>query len=535
MSFNLPAGPTLFKNVSLTIAKQKIGLVGRNGVGKSTLFKLITGDLSPTSGAIETNGVIVCMPQDTTPFAEMTVADLLGYSEKLNALSRIEQGMGGSDDFETLNDDWLVKEHLKQQLSLFGLENTPYHSMINSLSGGELTRLLLTKIFSSKADFLLLDEPTNHLDKEGRMLLQAAIRAWPGGIIVASHDRELLNQVDEIIEISSQGVTCFGGNYEFYKEQKECLSNARNNQLLAAENFLTKTKQSVQSSKEKHEQRQAKGKELRKRRDQPKILLDAMKNRSTASKKALLIRHNRMLDSAQEKLRIAKEQCEQMDEINVSLPKTCVPNGKIILEIKDCTFAYSKSDQPIINGLNLIIQGPERIAFVGNNGSGKTTLIKLILDSLEIKCQQDTLLLKPSYGTIKLSTTRISYLDQKVEQLNPELTILDNFLQLNPEADLNQAYAGLAQFLFKNTAALKVVKQLSGGEKLRALLASLLLSSNPPQLLILDEPTNHLDLQSILSIESILKNFQGAMIVISHDQDFLNAVGVEKVISTFKT
>ena len=249
------------------------------------------------------------------------------------------------------------------------------------------------------------------------------------------------------------------------------------------------------------------------------MLLDAMENRSTASQGSLLIRSNRMLDAAHEKLRFAKEQLEIQDEIHISLPKTYVPNGKMILEIEHLIFCYHQTTEPLISDFSLTIQGAERIALCGENGSGKTTLIKLILNQL-----------KPSHGKIYLGTERINYLDQHASQLNPELSILDNFLQLNVDATENEAYQALAQFLFKNVSANKLVKYLSGGEKLRALLACTLKSSNPPQLLILDEPTNHLDLNSMKSIESALKNYQGAMIVISHDQTFLESITVERII-----
>lgn len=519
MSFNLPTGYAIFNNFNLALSKQKIGLVGKNGIGKSTLIKLIAGELLPSSGSILMEGKIAVVPQNPRFSSDLTVAEILGCEDKLNALYRIEQGSVEPNDFSILNDDWMIKERLEKQLTLFGLEVVSPYAKLKRLSGGELTRLLLTKAFSSNADFLLLDEPTNHLDIHARQQLYQAIQKWQGGLIVASHDRTLLNLMDEIVEISSLGVSSFGGNYDAYKEQKKCLINARQNQFLEAKNFLEKTKRSIQLTKEKHEQRQAQGRVLRKRGDQPKMLLDAMENRSTSSQNSLLIRHNRMNDSAHEKLRIAKEQLEIVDRINVSLPKTNVPNGKVILEIENLTFSYNEINEPLINSFNLAIRGPERIAVCGVNGSGKTTLIKLILNQLQ-----------PCHGKIYVGTELINYLDQNANQLNPEITILENFLQLNSDAKENDAYQALAQFLFKNVSALNLVKHLSGGEKLRALLACTLMSNHPPQLLILDEPTNHLDINSTISIESALENYQGAMIVISHDQTFLESIGIERII-----
>jgi ATPase subunit of ABC transporter with duplicated ATPase domains len=471
MSFNLPTGHTIFNKLRLALAKQKIGLVGKNGIGKSTLIKLIAGELHPLSGSIHIEGTLDQVPQNPSISSELTVAGILGYEEKLNALHRIKQGSSDPNDFSILNDDWAIKDRLRKALKLFGLDMISQDMKLNMLSGGELTRLLLTKAFSSNADFLLLDEPTNHLDMYAREQLYHAIQKWEGGFIVASHDRTLLNLMDDIVEISSLGVSSFSGNYDAYKAQKECLTDTRQNQFFEAKKSLEKTKNSIQLTKEKHEQRQAQGRVLRKRGDQPKMLLDAMENRSTASQGSLLIRHNRMLDSAHEKLQIAKKQLELIDEIHVELPSTHVPNVKVILELEDLIFSYYEAREPLINNFNLMINGPERIALSGDNGSGKTTLIKLILNQLH-----------PAHGKIYLGTERVSYLDQNANQLNPDLSILENFMKLNGDAKENDAYQVLASFLFKNVTALKLVKHLSGGEKLRALLACTLMSNHPPQL-----------------------------------------------------
>jgi ATPase subunit of ABC transporter with duplicated ATPase domains len=519
MSFNLPNGKALFAKLNLAFARQKIGLVGNNGVGKSTLIKLITGELHPSSGSIQIDGTVAHLQQNPLFGPELTVAKVLGHEDKLNALQRIEEGGTDPNDFLTIDDDWLIKEKLKNELAMFDLDTLHHFSHLSTLSGGEFTKLMLTNAFLSNADFLLLDEPTNHLDSNACKKLYDAILKWQRGLIVVSHDRTLLNLMGGIVEITSLGISSFGGNYDFYKEQKEYLIHAKQNQYSDAKSFLEKTKRSIQLTKEKHEQRQVKGRDLRKRGDQPKMLLDAMENRSTSNQSSLSTLAVRMLNSAHEKLHLAKEQLEIQDEIHVSLPKTYVPNGKVILEIEHLNFRYHQTIVPLINDFSLTIQGAKRIALCGENGSGKTTLIKLILNQL-----------KPSHGKIFLGTERINYLDQHASQLKPELSILDNFLQLNVDATENEAYQALAQFLFKNSSALKLVKHLSGGEKLRALLACILKSSHPPQLLILDEPTNHLDLNSMKNIECALKNYQGAMIVISHDQTFLESIAIEKMI-----
>lgn len=519
ISYTLPPDTVIFDNVTLVFAQFKTGLVGKNGIGKSTLIKLITGELVPDSGSIQISGYVAYVPQNPIISHDATVAGLLECEVKLKALHRIEQGSMDEEDFQHLNEDWDIEKRMRSELRAFSLDHLAFHHPVTCLSGGELTRLLLTKAFSSHADFLLLDEPTNHLDSHARKLLYDAIKAWQGGLIIVSHDRTLLNLMDEIVELSSAGASHFGGNYDHYKEQKEYLLHAREQQLIDARKFLKQTKQTIQLTKEKHQQRQARGEVLRRQGGQPKILLDAMENRSTASQGSLLIRHNRMLGNAEEKLRIAHESIEINNRISVDLPKTKVANGKLILKIENLTFSYPDCETPLIQRFNLTLQGPARVSLSGSNGSGKTTLIKLILNELQ-----------PSHGDIYIGTHQVKYLDQKAEILNPNLTILDNFLRLNDDATVNDAYRYLAQFLFKNITALKLVKHLSGGEQWRALLACTLMSNHPPQLLILDEPTNHLDIDSIESIESALKNYQGALMIISHDQPFLNAIGMERII-----
>lgn len=520
LSFVLPTGKPLFEQLSFAISKHKTGLVGKNGVGKSTLIKLITSELIPASGSILIEGRIAYVPQNPVIHPGITVASLLGFEEKLQAFQRISEGSIDEHDYAILNEDWYVEERLQQQLQAFGLNHLPYHRPLTLLSGGEITRLLLAKVFFSDADFLLLDEPTNHLDKLAREQLYDAIQKWKGGLIVISHDRALLNLMEEIIELNTLGASCYGGNYDFYAEQKIIEKKARELQLHDAKKLMQKTKKSIQGSREKHEQKQSYGRELRKSGSIDKMAANSKKGRSERTQSKLLIKEERLLNQAETQIQSARDSIEITEEITIDLPATKVPNGKMILDIENFTFSYPNSTVAIINNFNLILQGPERIALTGSNGSGKTTLINLILGALN-----------PLSGRIKIGTEYVSYLDQKASLLIPELSVLDNFLRLNPDAKEHDAYRSLAPFLFKNVAALKCVKDLSGGERLRALLACVLMSTRPPQLLILDEPTNHLDLQSIESVESALKNYQGAMIVISHDQRFLENVGVERVIS----
>jgi ATPase subunit of ABC transporter with duplicated ATPase domains len=523
MSFNLHDGTVLFNELTLAISRHKTGLVGRNGIGKSTLIKLILGELSPHSGSIQVEGRLAYVPQNLIYASDTTIAQVLGCEDKLNALQRIKQGSTDDRDYLMLEDDWDIEDRIQKQLAVFGLSSIPYHSQLKILSGGEKTRLLLARTFLSDADFLLLDEPTNHLDASARQELYHAIQQWEGGLIVISHDRMLLNLMEEIVELTTLGAACYGGNYDAYENQKTIEKSAKEKQLHDAKKLLQKAKATVQLSREKHEQKQSYGRELKRSGSIDKMAADSKKGRSERTQSKLLIKEERLMSQAGSQLQSIREKIEIDEVINVDLPATIVPNGKVILDIEGLVFAYPDAKNTIIKDFNLTVVGPERIALVGDNGSGKTTLIKLILQELQ-----------PKSGKIYVGTGLVSYLDQDASLLNPGLSILENFLYLNPDANENDAYRCLAQFLFRNISARKLVNDLSGGEKLRALLACDLMSSNPPQLLILDEPTNHLDLNSIASIESALRNYLGAMIVISHDQRFLENIGVTRISTVFK-
>lgn len=515
----------LFSELSLSFLPEKYGVIGRNGVGKSTLLKLIVGELLPTAGSIQTEGKISFFSQETLNRPDVSVAAALGIAEKLQALQRINQGSIDEQDYAIVGDDWLLQEKTQQQMQAFSLQNITLDRPLASLSGGEQTRLFLVKAFLSGADYLILDEPTNNLDSSARQALYQAIINWPHGLIIASHDRELLNLMDKIIEISPLGVHIYGGNYEHYHQQKELEKNAAAQTLQTAKQIEKQAKRLVQERRERHEQAQAKGRNTRKAqiagmgRIKNRIELNSAKGRSERTQKKIIVQSERKINQVDQRIQDAREKIEHHQPLNINLSSTQVPNGKMILEIKNLSFQYPQHPKKIFENFSLHLQGPERVAILGDNGSGKTTLIKLILGEYA-----------PVTGSITLGTQRVNYLDQKLQMLSPELSVLDNFLHLNPDiTDLDARYY-LADFLFRNDAALKLVKHLSGGERLRAALACILMSSQPPQLLILDEPTNHLDLYTIATIESALQNYQGALIVITHDMTFLKNIDINRII-----
>ena len=464
-------------------------------------------------------GKLAYCPQNTKNHLTYTVAEALEIDYKLKALEELASGSTKEKLFEIINNDWDLKAKVQNQLRKFGLPGIEFNRPLSSMSGGEITKLWLAKAFFNNADFVLLDEPTNNLDYQSKQLLYEAIRAHRQGLIVVNHDQELLEQLDRIVELSSVGVTSYGGNYSHYLEQKNLAQLAAFNHYQDAKKQLARTKRLNQETTEKHDKRQAQGRKIRKDGSQPKVLLDYAKNSSEKALHHLNIKKERLIEKACHQLKITKEGFELNKIIKIELPKTHVPTDKLITNLEQVSYCYQPNQPAIISKLNLTIKGPERIVILGNNGSGKTTLAKLLLGKL-----------KPSSGQLTIGTNFISYLDQELNILNVNLTILDNYLAINPTATELQARYHLANFLFRNHDALQVVKTLSRGEALRAALCSALTADQPPQLLILDEPTNHLDLPSITALEAALNCYRGALVVISHDQKFTSNLSITKTL-----
>ncbi len=525
LSYVTPEHKTIFNKLDITLTQQKTALLGRNGIGKSTLLKLIVGELQPIAGAIEHHATIAYVPQHVAvKETRDTVANMLDVADTLAALQRIESGSYADTDFETLGDAWDIRATIVDSLQRFGLSHINLNTPINTLSGGEITRLLLCKAFMQQADYLILDEPTNNLDITAREKLYQAIKEWQGGVLIVSHDRTLLNRVDHTVELSSLGATHYGGNYDHYTQQKALNSQAAQDELQTRIQALQNAKQTIQTRRERHQQNVSKGlrdkkAEIRARGHYDKLTGFKRQSQSDKTQRRISIQAKRKLEDIDRQLAEAKAKVEIKHALDIELDKTYVPSSKMILEIENLSFRYPNSSRNIINNLSFCFHGPQRVAITGTNGSGKSTLIKLILGQLT-----------PTSGTIKLGTERISYLDQWAANLDTQLNLLENIQRANPDMGITHCYRQLAHFLFRNTEAEKLVSQLSGGEKLRAALACALMSAQPPQLLILDEPTNHLDIESLETIEAVLRDYQGVLVVVSHDDYFLQRIDMQETI-----
>jgi ATPase subunit of ABC transporter with duplicated ATPase domains len=514
LSLTTPDGRELLSNLDLSFGPLRTGLVGRNGTGKTTLLRVIAGELTPKSGSVAIDGHVGMLRQ-AVQADDATVAETLGIMPDLARLARIDAGMPEPDDFERA--DWTLVARIAQSLSTVGLPGLALDRPTATLSGGQRTRLALAALLLEQPDFLLLDEPTNNLDADGRAAIADLLRHWKGGAIVVSHDRELLRGVDQIVELTSLGAKLYGGNWDAYEARRALDLAAAQHDLGTAERQLADISRKAQERTERKARADSRGRAKAARGDMPRIVAGGMKRAAEETSASQSRLADRQRSDATADLAAARAEIEILEPLTVTLEPSGLPAGRIVLQLDNLT--GGPTDKPIIRNLSVNIIGPERVALTGPNGSGKTTLLRLATGALP-----------PMSGAVRI-TPRHALLDQQVALLDPALTIRDNYLRLNPADTENACRAALARFAFRAEAALKLVGELSGGEMLRAGLAATIGASHPPELLILDEPTNHLDIHAIAAVEAGLRAYDGALLVVSHDRAFLAAIGVTREIA----
>ncbi|MFE0120181.1 ABC-F family ATP-binding cassette domain-containing protein [[Kitasatospora] papulosa] len=511
LSFAWPDGSEVFDGFQLTVSGGRTGLIGLNGCGKSTLLRLIAGELDPTDGHIRTAGDIGYLPQDITLDTALRVDQVLGVATARAALLAIEAGDADEAHFAAVGDDWDVEERARAVLDQLGMSAVGLDRSVGELSGGECVLLRLAALLLARPSVLLLDEPTNNLDLYARRRLYDAVDAWAGVLVVVSHDRELLERVDRIADLRDGSVTWYGGPLSAYEEALAVEQEAAERMVRVAEADVRRQRRELADAQVKLSRRKRYGQKMWDTKREPKAVMGQRKQTAQESAGKHRIMHTERLADAEGRLDEAVEAVRDDEAIRIELPHTRVHPGRGVLVLRDLELAHGAR----LRG-EWDLRGPERIALIGRNGAGKTTLLRTIAGELE-----------PVSGDA-VAQVPTGFLPQRLDVLDDTLSLVGNVARVAPGTTDNGIRARLAHFLFKGGRADRPAGTLSGGERLRATLAALLLADPAPQLLMLDEPTNSLDLSGVHRLASALAAYEGALIVASHDLPFLESLGITR-------
>ncbi|MEU5641159.1 ribosomal protection-like ABC-F family protein [Streptomyces milbemycinicus] len=517
ISFTWPDDTPVFQDLSLTVGTGRTGLVAPNGSGKSTLLKLIAGELRPGAGSVSVQGSLGYLPQSLPLTGELTVAEVLGVAAVIRAIDAVESGDVDEKHFTTIGDDWDIEERTRAQLDRLGLTDLTLDRRLGTLSGGQVVSLGLAAQLLKRPDVLLLDEPTNNLDLDARHKLYDVLGDFNGCLLLVSHDRALLDRMERIAELDSDELRFYGGNFTEYEEAVRAEQNVAEKNLRNAEQELKREKREMQQARERAERRAGNAARNLKNAGLPRIFAGNMKRGAQESAGRAGQMHASRVSEAKSRVDEAGRALRDEQRITLDLPDTVVPAGRTLFLGEAMQVRHGERPVFAGKGIDLTIRGPERIALTGTNGAGKSTLLRLINGDPAMDS-----------GEIKRADGRIAYLSQRLDVLDRGRTVAENFAAFAPQRPQAERMNLLARFLFRGARAHLPVGVLSGGELLRATLACVLCAEPAPQLLLLDEPTNNLDLVSVAQLESALGSYQGAFVVVSHDERFLAEIGVDR-------
>jgi ATPase subunit of ABC transporter with duplicated ATPase domains len=506
LTFSWPDGTPVFDGLDAVLGPGHIGLVGSNGAGKSTLLRLIAGELTPARGSVTVTGRLGYLRQDLGLDDGQRVDAVLGIAETRKALHRIESGIGEEADFDIVGSQWDVEEGAIALLGRLGLHyladsTEQLDRGLETLSGGETVLLGLVAQLLRDPDVLLLDEPTNNLDQVARQRLYEVVAQFYGAVLTVSHDRELLDRMTTIAELRQGELRLFGGNFSEYERIIEAEQEAARAAIRDARSDVRKQARELVEARIKLDRRLRYGQKMWDTKREPKIVMAERKRQAQVSAGKLRNNHIEKVDTAKEQLEQAQELLRDDREIRVELPDTRLYPGQDVIDLDQVELACGPT-------VTLRVTGPERIALTGRNGAGKTTLLHRIAAA-------------PPKVPWRMLPQRLDIFDER-------LSVFENVASTAPHASAEQIRAQLARFLFRGADADIAASALSGGERLRAALAMLLLADPAPKLLLLDEPTNNLDLASLAHLTQALASFEGALIVVSHDPRFLDDIGVTR-------
>lgn len=508
----LPDGRTLFSDIHASFHTRRIGLVGRNGVGKSVLARMVAGLLPPSAGRILTQARMHYLAQEPARGEGDTAATIAGIAPVMRALARIASGSVDPRDYDTVGTRWDINEIFEATLVTHGLAHLKADTPAWQLSGGEASRVAFMGALLSEADILVLDEPSNHLDIVARGLLMEKMDEWPGGMIVISHDRKLLRRMDCIAELAPSGLRMYGGDYDFYAMQsaQERASALRELGQLKAER--RNEERAIRDVLERAERRIARGLRSSREANQAPILLGRQKERSQATAGRLRERQAAQRAALNEQVSEAARRVETRESPSLRLA-TGRPTRFRLAMLKAVRLAHGAGPG---GEIDLLVTAGQRIALTGPNGSGKSTLLRTLADML------------PPLSGERYAWAPMAYLDQQLSTIDPDKSPLTLIQSANPTMTPTDARARLSQIGVDAASVTAPSGLLSGGQRLAVGIALAIYADPPAVLLLLDEPANHLDLESLQALEDMLRAYDGSLVVASHDEDFLERIGVSE-------
>jgi len=518
-----PDKKLLFKDLDLTISKgEKAALVGNNGAGKSTLLQIIAGKLLPSAGQVTCQEKPWYIPQHLGQYNGLSVAQALQVDKKLAALGAILNGDSDPQHFTDLEDDWEIEERVKSALQYWGLRSLSTATLIRNLSGGQKTKVFLAGIAIHQPGIILMDEPSNHLDTTSRTQLYNLVMNSKATILVVSHDRALLNLLPETFELNKHGIRVYGGNFDFYREQKDEQVNALQNRLDEQSKTLKQSQQKAREMAEQRQKKEVRGKAAGKTNSLPRIIAGGLKSKAEQSTAKVMDAHSEKVAGIIDNIQQIRAEIQQYQVLKIDIGASVLHRGKTLVDAGNIEFAYSGTS--LWAPLTFQIRSGERIRIGGDNGTGKTTLLKIVTDTL-----------KPTAGNIQRQPFTYLYLDQDYTMINPQLSVYEQVQHYNSrglqEHELKSLliYSQFPREMFDRKCI-----DLSGGEKMKLSLCCLAVGNYAPDMLILDEPTNNLDVQSLEVLTAAVRDFNGTILLISHDQYFVDEIGIDKHIFVIK-
>lgn len=522
LSYIHPDKETLFQNITFTISEGgKCAIVGNNGVGKSTLLEILAGKIPSASGDVVCDDAPYMIPQHFGQFDGMSVAEALGLADKLRALSILLDGRGTDKEYDLLDDEWDIQERLLEAFDRWEIGHVAADMLMQNLSGGEKTKVFLAGLDIYKPSVVLMDEPTNHLDASGRSLLYEYIARTSRTIVIVSHDRTLLNSVSMIYEMSPSGMQFYPMNYDAYRATVEAETSAKVAQLENRQKELAKAEKAARKTIERQQKHASRGEKQSAKKCVARISMGLLRNKSEATTSRLNRVQQEKTEAMKREIAAMRSTINDYAGIKIDIGNSVMAGRKLLVEAKDVTFRYAGRETLWSqNPLQLSIVSGERIRIQGNNGCGKSTLLKLIAGTL-----------RPAGGEMfRNEALNILYLDQEYSCVDNELTVYGQLEACNSNKAEHELKTLLNRFLFTSATWHKKCGCLSGGEKMKLALCRLIVSGNTPDMIIADEPTNNIDIASMDILAATLKNYKGTLLVVSHDEQFVRDVGIDRII-----